>query len=128
VNSTVATNLSTIGQIAMAVKDLPRALAFYRDQLGLPFLFQVPPGLAFFDCGGVRLMIEVPPEKEFDHPGSILYFIVADIDASYADLKARGVEFRDTPHLIAKMPDHELWMAFFRDGEGNTLALMCEKR
>lgn len=127
-NSTVATTLSTIGQIAMAVKDLPRAVAFYRDQLGLEFLFQVPPGLAFFNCDGVRLMIEVPPDKEFAHPGSILYFTVADIDASYAELKARGVDFRDEPHLIAKMPDHELWMAFFKDGEGNTLALMCEKR
>jgi methylmalonyl-CoA/ethylmalonyl-CoA epimerase len=124
----VATNLSTIGQIAMAVKDLPRALAFYRDRLGMRFLFQVPPGLAFFDCGGIRLMIEVPPDKEFDHPGSVLYFRVDDIDSSYAELKARGVDFRDEPHLIAKMPDHQLWMAFFRDGEGNTLALMCEKR
>ncbi|HEY1305890.1 MAG TPA: VOC family protein [Vicinamibacterales bacterium] len=127
-NPAVTTNLSTIGQIAMAVKDLPRAVAFYRDRLGLRFLFQVPPGLAFFDCDGIRLMIEVPLEKEFDHPGSILYFKVSDIDASYADLEGRGVEFRDEPHLIAKMPDHELWMAFFRDGEGNTLALMCEKR
>jgi methylmalonyl-CoA/ethylmalonyl-CoA epimerase len=128
VNSTVATTLSTIGQIAMAVKDLPRAVAFYRDQLGLEFLFQVPPGLAFFNCDGVRLMIEVPPDKEFAHPGSILYFKVTDIDASYAELKARGVDFRDEPHLIAKMPDHEIWMTFFKDGEGNTLALMCEKR
>jgi len=124
----VTTNLSTIGQIAMAVKDLPRAVAFYRDRLGLRFLFQAPPGLAFFDCDGIRLMIEVPLEKEFDHPGSILYFNVSDIDASHADLEGRGVEFRDKPHLIAKMPDHELWMAFFGDGEGNTLALMCEKR
>ena len=102
----MATNLSTIGQIAMAVKDLPRAVAFYRDQLGMRFLFQVPPGLAFFDCGGIRLMIEVPPDKEFDHPGSILYFRVDDIDSSYAELKARGVDFGDEPHLIAKMPDH----------------------
>jgi methylmalonyl-CoA/ethylmalonyl-CoA epimerase len=124
----VATNLSTIGQIAMPVKDLARAVAFYRDCLGMRFLFQAPPSLAFFDCGGVRLMLDVPQDKEFDHPGSPLYFKVDDIDAAYSDLKARGVDFRDAPHLIAKMPDHELWMAFFRDGEGNTLALMCEKR
>jgi methylmalonyl-CoA/ethylmalonyl-CoA epimerase len=124
----VATNLSTIGQIAMPVKDLARAVAFYRDRLGMRFLFQAPPSLAFFDCGGVRLMLDVPQDKEFDHPGSPLYFKVDDIDAAYSDLKARGVDFRDAPHLIAKMPDHELWMAFFRDGEGNTLALMCEKR
>jgi methylmalonyl-CoA/ethylmalonyl-CoA epimerase len=122
------TQLSKIGQIAMAVKDLPRAVGFYRDRLGMRFLFQVPPGLAFFDCGGVRLMIEVPPDKEFDHPGSVLYFTVDNIDAAYAELTGKGVDFRDAPHLIAKMPDHELWMAFFRDGEGNTLALMHEKR
>jgi methylmalonyl-CoA/ethylmalonyl-CoA epimerase len=122
------THLTTIGQIATAVKDLERAVGFYRDTLGMRFLFQVPPGLAFFDCGGIRLMIEVPPNKEFDHPGSILYFKVDDLDRAYADLRGRGVDFRDEPHLIAKMPDHELWMAFFRDGEGNTLALMHEKR
>jgi methylmalonyl-CoA/ethylmalonyl-CoA epimerase len=122
------TKLSTIGQIAMVVKDLPRAVAFYRDVLGMRFLFQVPPSLAFFDCDGVRLMLDVPTEKEFDHPGSPLYFKVDDINAAYADLAAKGVDFRDPPHMIAKMPDHELWMAFFRDGEGNTLALMHEKR
>src|ERR687897_435303 len=109
------------------VSDLDRAVRFYGDVLGLRFLFQAPPGLAFFDCGGVRLMIEVPPDKEFDHPGSILYFKVDDIHRAYEDLRERGVEFRDEPHLIAKLPDHELWMAFFRDGEGNTLALMHEK-
>jgi catechol 2,3-dioxygenase-like lactoylglutathione lyase family enzyme len=123
-----ATRLSTIGQIAMAVKDLPRAIEFYRDKLGMRFLFQAPPALAFFDCGGIRLMIEVPPDKEFDHPGSPIYFKVDDIDRAYADLVSRGVVFRGAPHLIAKMPDHELWMAFFDDTEGNTLALMHEKR
>jgi methylmalonyl-CoA/ethylmalonyl-CoA epimerase len=122
------TKLSTIGQIAMVVKDVPRAVAFYRDVLGMRFLFQAPPSLAFFDCGGVRLMLDVPEDKEFDHPGSVLYFKVDDIDAIYADLTGKGVDFRAAPHLIAKMPDHELWMAFFRDGEGNTLALMHEKR
>jgi catechol 2,3-dioxygenase-like lactoylglutathione lyase family enzyme len=122
------TKLSTIGQIAMVVKDVPRAVAFYKDVLGMRFLFQAPPSLAFFDCGGVRLMLDVPEDKEFDHPGSILYFKVDDIDATYADLKAKGVDFRDAPHLIAKLLDHELWMAFFHDGEGNILALMHEKR
>jgi hypothetical protein len=87
-----------------------------------------PMGDLIFDCGGIRLMLTVPEEKEFDHPGSILYFTVDDITAVHEDLKSKGVEFRDAPHLIAKMPDHELWMAFFRDGEGNTLALMHEKR
>ena len=121
------TALSTIGQIAMIVKDLPRASAFYRERLGMKFLFEVP-GLAFFDCGGVRLMLGPAEKPEHDHPGSVLYFKVDDIDAAYADLGNRGVQFIDKPHLIAKMPDHELWMAFFNDSEGNTLALMHEKR
>ena len=122
------TELSSIGQIAMPVRDLTRGVEFYRDRLGLRFLFQVPPGLAFFQCGSIRLMVEVPPDKEFQRPGSVLYFKVDDIDATYADLKAKGVDFRDAPHLIAKLLDHELWMAFFHDGEGNILALMHEKR
>jgi methylmalonyl-CoA/ethylmalonyl-CoA epimerase len=123
-----AVSLSTIGQIAMPVRDLPRAIEFYRDRLGLTFLFQAPPGLAFFQCGSIRLLVEVPQEEEFQHPGSPLYFVVDDIDAAYAELKQRSVAFRGDPHLIAKMPDHELWMAFFDDGEGNTHALMHEKR
>ena len=121
------TNLSTIGQIAMVAKDIARATAFYRDRLGMKFLFEFP-GLAFFDCDGVRLMISRAEKPEFDHPGSVLYFKVNDIDAAHADLVAKGVEFVDKPHLIAKLPDHELWMAFFKDSEGNTLALMHEKR
>lgn len=123
-----ATSLSTIGQIAMPVKDLARAVEFYRGHLGMRFLFQAPPALAFFDCGGVRLMLDVPEDKAFARHGSVLYFKVDDIDRAYADLKARGVAFRGEPHLIAKLPDHELWMAFFDDTEGNTLALMHEKR
>ena len=121
------TALSTIGQISMTAKDVARATAFYRDRLGVRFLFEFP-NLAFFDCGGVRLMLTTPEKPEFDHPGSVLYFKVADIDAAHADLAAKGVEFTDAPHLIAKLPDHELWMAFFKDSEGNTLALMDEKR
>ena len=123
-----AARLSTIGQVAMPVKDLARAVEFYRDRLGMRFLFQAPPALAFFDCDGVRLMLDVPEDKAFARHGSVLYFKVADIDAAYNELTAAGVTFRGTPHLIAKMPDHELWMAFFDDSEGNTLALMHEKR
>jgi methylmalonyl-CoA/ethylmalonyl-CoA epimerase len=111
----------------MTAHDVARATAFYRDLLGMKFLFEFP-GLAFFDCGGVRLMISKPEKPEFDHPGSVLYFKVAGIEAAHADLVARGVEFIEGPHLIAKLPDHELWMAFFKDSEGNTLALMDEKR
>ena len=124
---TFSTQLATIGQIAVVAKDVNRATAFYRDQLGMKFLFEFP-GLAFFDCAGVRLMISRAEKPEFDHPGSVLYFKVPDIDAAYTDLKARGVEFIEAPHLIAKLPDHELWMAFFKDSEGNPLALMHEKR
>jgi methylmalonyl-CoA/ethylmalonyl-CoA epimerase len=117
-----------IGQIAIVVQDLDRAVAFYRDTLGMRFLFQAPPKLAFFDCGGVRLMLDVPEEEEFKHPASILYYKVEDIRATWAALRDRGVEFRDEPHMVARMPDHELWMTFFRDTEGNTLALMSEVR
>jgi methylmalonyl-CoA/ethylmalonyl-CoA epimerase len=116
-----------IGQIAMTAHDVDRATAFYAEALGLKLLFRAG-ALSFFDCGGIRLMLSAPEKPEFDHPGSVLYFKVDDIDARHHELKSRGVEFIDQPHLIARMPDHELWMTFFRDTEGNTLALMCEKR
>ena len=117
--------LDRIGQIAVRVQDIGRATRFYRDALGMRFLFEVP-NLAFFDCGGIRLMLSPAESPEFDHPGSVLYYTVTDINASYETLRQRGVEFIDQPHLIAKMPDHDLWMVFFRDSESNTLALMCE--
>ena len=117
--------LDRIGQIAIITKDIGRAVRFYRDTLGMRFLFEVP-NLAFFDCGGVRLMLGGASSAEFDHPGSVIYYKVTDINASFDTLKKRGVEFIDQPHLIAKMEDHDLWMVFFRDTEGNTLALMCE--
>lgn len=120
--------LSAIGQLAIPVKDLDRAVGFYRDALGLRFLFQAPPGLAFFDAGGVRLLLDKPVETEFEGHASVVYFKVDDIEAMYQTLVGRGVEFRQPPHLIAKMPDHDLWMAFFRDSEGNTHALMSERR
>ena len=120
--------LGDIGQIAVRALDLDRAVAFYRDVLGLRFLFQAPPALAFFDCGGVRLMLDRPEGEEFDHASSVLYFRVADIRAAQAALSGRGVRFRDEPHLVARMPDHELWMTFFDDTEGNVLALMSEVR
>jgi predicted enzyme related to lactoylglutathione lyase len=118
--------LARIGQIAVNAKDIDRAVGFYRDTLGLPFLFQAPPALAFFDCDGVRLLVDVPQDPEFDHPSSIIYFSVEDIRQAHAALSERGVEFRSEPQLIAKLPDREVWMAFFRDTEGNTHALMSE--
>lgn len=122
-----AATLAGVGQIAVRVHDVERATTFYRDSLGLTYLFSAPK-LAFFDCGGVRLMLTLPEASEFDHPGSIIYFRVGDIQGAHALLRDRGVRFKDAPHLIARLPDHELWMAFFEDPEGNTLALMSEIR
>jgi predicted enzyme related to lactoylglutathione lyase len=118
--------LSRIGQIAINVHDIERAVAFYRDVLGLPLLFRAPPKLAFFDAAGIRLMLSPAEKPEFDHPGSVLYYQVDDIGGAHRTLVDRGVDFIDAPHLIAKLPDREVWMAFFRDSEGNTLALMSE--
>ena len=126
--TTPVLGLGVIGQIAMNATDIPRAVRFYRDALGMRLLFEVPPKMAFFDCAGVRLMLSLPENAEYDHPGSVLYFRVDDIVQAHATLRERGVPFSDEPHLIARMPDHELWMTFFRDTEGNTLALMAEKR
>jgi methylmalonyl-CoA/ethylmalonyl-CoA epimerase len=123
-----ASSPSAIGQIAINAHDIPRAVAFYRDKLGLRLLFEVPPKMAFFDCGGVRLMLSLPEEAEYDHAGSILYYKVTDIREAYGEMQRKGVEFKHEPSMIAKMPDHELWMAFFKDSEGNTGALMSEVR
>ena len=119
--------LTQIGQINIPVHDLARATAFYRDRLGMKFLFQVP-GMAFFDCAGVRLLLALPEVEGLDHPSSIIYFKVDDIQASTAEMRARAVDITALPELIAQMPDHDLWMTFFRDSEGNTLALMSEVR
>jgi methylmalonyl-CoA/ethylmalonyl-CoA epimerase len=118
--------ITHLGQVAINAKDVDRAVAFYQDKLGLRLLFKAPPGLAFFDCGGVRLMLSRAEKPEFDHPSSVLYFAVPDIQGAYRKLKESGAHFEDEPHLIAKMPAHDLWMAFFRDTEGNLLALMSE--
>jgi methylmalonyl-CoA/ethylmalonyl-CoA epimerase len=120
--------IGEIGQIANTVHDMPRAVAFYRDAVGLQQLpIPSPPSMAFFDCKGIRLMLSLP-EAGFEHAGSVIYFRVPDIQAAYQELQARGVSFLREPGLIARLPDHELWMAFFRDPDGNPLALMCEVR
>lgn len=118
--------ITQLGQIAINAKDVERAAAFYQDVLGLRLLFKAPPGLAFFDCGGVRLMLDRAEKPEFDHLSSVLYFAVPNIQAAYGKLKESGVRFEDEPHLIAKMPTHDLWMTFFRDSEENLMALMSE--
>ncbi len=117
--------LGQIGQIALPVQDLPRAVAFYRDVLGMQFLYEYP-GLAFFDCAGVRLMLSRPESAEFDRPGSVIYFKVRDLPSAYDTLTQRGVVFVEKPNLVAHMPDHDLWIAVFRDPDGNNLALMSE--
>ena len=127
--SALGIGISRLGQIQVRAHDVERATAFYRDVLGLKFLFKAPPSLAFFDCGGVRLLIDSPEKTpEFDHPSSILYFAVPDIQAAHAQMKQSGVRFEDEPHVIARMPDHDLWMTFFHDSEDNMMALMCEVR
>jgi methylmalonyl-CoA/ethylmalonyl-CoA epimerase len=122
--STAPFSLSTIGQVAITITAIDRAVAFYRDTLGMTLLFQVP-GMGFFDCGGVRLMLS-GSEQPGETYSSILYFRVPDIQDAFQTLKGRGVSFDREPHMIARMPDHDLWMAFFRDPDRNLLALMCE--
>jgi methylmalonyl-CoA/ethylmalonyl-CoA epimerase len=114
-----------IAQIAINVHDLERAVRFYRDVLGLEFLFQVP-RLAFFNCGGVRLMLGVAETERFNHPASTLYYDVPDIQAATTTLKERGVAFEADPHVIAELGDRVLWLAFFADSEGNPVGLMSE--
>jgi methylmalonyl-CoA/ethylmalonyl-CoA epimerase len=122
----IGPSLSRIGQIFINVKDIDRAIGFYRDILGMVFLFEAPPSMAFFDCDGIRLMLGVPDRPDLDHPASIIYYKVADIERVYETFKARGVHFETKPHLVAPMPDHDLWLADFRDSENNLLALMSE--
>lgn len=124
---TADVRLAGIGQIAIRVHDLPTGIEFYRDVLGMRFLMEIP-NAAFFDCEGIRLMLATPAEAEFDHPASIIYYRVGDIREQHRALTERGVGFVREPHLLARMPDHELWMAFFRDVSGNMLALMSEVR
>ncbi len=121
-------SIAGLGQIALSVADAQRATAFYRDRLGLRLLFQAPPGLAFFEVSGVRLMLSEPETPSETHASSVLYFRVADVEAAHAVLKAEGVSFEGAPHVGHRAEDYELWMAFFHDGEGNMHALMEERR
>jgi catechol 2,3-dioxygenase-like lactoylglutathione lyase family enzyme len=120
--------LRDIGQIGCTVSDLERAVVFYRDALGLKHLFSAPPGLAFFAAGDVRLMLSRPEKADSERFSCVIYFKVPDIQSARDALASRGVTFEVEPHRVAKMPDHELWMAFFRDPDRNLMALMCEKR
>jgi methylmalonyl-CoA/ethylmalonyl-CoA epimerase len=121
----MAVNLNRIGQIAHAVRDVDRAEEFYRDKLGLRKLYRFG-DLSFFDCAGVRLLLEKAHDPDTAGHGSPIYFACADIALTVRELQARGVVFTNLPHLTAKMDDHDLWMAFFEDPDGHTLALMQE--
>src|SRR3977135_1892986 len=123
--STAALGIQNIGQISIVVDDLPRATAFSRDTRGLALLFTAG-NLAFFDCGGVRLMLGPAETPELDHPSSILYFRVQDINAAHQLLLERSVQIVAPPRLIAPMPAYDLWMMGFRDTEGNIMELMSE--
>ena len=116
-----------LAQVTNVVHDIDRAVRFHRDTLGLPLLFQAPPSLAFFQVGAVRLMLSPPENAEQDHPGSVLYLKVKDIENVHRTLKGKGVKFVDTPHIVHAAADYDLWMAFFHDPDNNPMALMEEK-
>jgi methylmalonyl-CoA/ethylmalonyl-CoA epimerase len=122
------TAITGVRQIVLTVSDVARATAFYRDAVGLSFLFDAGPNLTFLDVGGVRLMLATPERAFMPGKGSMLYFQVADIEAAAAAMVERGVKFGSAPHLIARMPDHDVWLADFEDPDGNPLALMSEVR
>jgi methylmalonyl-CoA/ethylmalonyl-CoA epimerase len=115
---------ATIAQLMIPVTDLDRALKFYRDVLGLKFLFAAPPQMAFFQSGTIRILIGVLPSGEAHRPASGIYFNVDDIQAVHAQLSQRGVQFQAAPHAVHRTPEMELWLAEFRDPDGNLLALM----
>jgi predicted enzyme related to lactoylglutathione lyase len=117
--------LARIGQIAINVRDVERATAFYRDKLELKFLFAAG-NMAFFDCAGIRLLLGLAEKPEDHHPSSILYFHVDDIHAAHESMKSRGVEFKQKPHFVANMGKYDLWIGFFRDSEENILGIMAE--
>ena len=126
--SVSAPTLGRIGQIALTVHDMERGIAFWRDTVGLKFLFQAP-NVAFFDVAGVRLMLGSPESPEVKPAGTVLYFEVEDLDAAFAALRDRGVTVAQDgePHFIARLGTKDLWMAFLSDPDGNLFALMAER-
>ena len=120
-------NLSKIGQITIGVSDIDRATEFYRDTLGMRYLFSAPPGMSFFDCDGVRLMLTLPEQgRDESKSSSVIYYTVEDVQQATETLKSRGIRFIGEPHIIHRTDTHDLWMSFFTDPDGNTLALMAE--
>lgn len=117
---------ATVAQLLIPVSDFDKGMSFYRDILGVPFLFAAPPQMAFFNCGGVRLLVGVMPEGQTAQRGSAIYFQVSDIGAVFSTLKDQGVAFRAEPHVVHRSPKSELWLAEFADPDGNQLALMSD--
>lgn len=117
---------ASVGQLMLPVTDMERAVQYYRDVLGLPFLFAAPPQMAFFRCGGVRLLVGVPESAEHRRRGGTVYFRVEDIHAVHATLATRGVPFQAAPHVVHRTPTSDLWLAEFQDPDGNQLALMAD--
>ena len=120
------TGIESIGQIAVAITDIKKSVGFYRDVLGLELLFEVPSGLAMFNCGGVRLMLTTLQGSENDHHTSVIYYKVSDIQESAKVLKNNGAVFIQEPQLVAKMVDHDLWIGFLRDPDENLVGIMAE--
>ena len=124
---TVQPGIIGVGQIAIAVEDLERSVAFYREVMGLDCLFEVPPTMAFFDCGGIRLMVTTRQGEARDHRTSVIYYRVEDVERAWEVLAERGATPERNPRVTARMPDHELWIAFVRDPDGNLVGLMEER-
>ncbi|MDC8774304.1 VOC family protein [Roseateles albus] len=117
-----------IGQIAITVSDVEASVAYYRDVLGLKFLFNAGPGLAFLSDGSIRIMLTTPQGSGAIGANSILYFKTTDIESTHAAIVARGSVSERPPQFVSKMPDHDLWLGFLRDPDGNLVGLMEEKR
>lgn len=123
---TATRGIEGVGQIAIAITDLNRSVRFYEKVLGLKLLFEAQPGLAFFDCGGVRLMLTTQQGDERDHRTSVIYYKVSDIQIATEKIKTAGVTFIREPQMTAKMEDHELWIGFIRDPDENLIGIMAE--
>ncbi|MFE4895180.1 VOC family protein [Peribacillus butanolivorans] len=121
----IANSIQKVGQIGIPVKNLEKAVGFYKDLLKLPFLFSTD-SMAFFDCNGTRLLLSLPEKEDFAQSSSVIYFQVENIKEAHEELIEKGVYFIDKPHIVAKMEQTETWMTFFKDTEGNTHSLISE--